>query len=82
MNNLTSFCYRPAAKQVMEQITSVSVVEDEAYGQVNLVELINTSKTDKGEPKLMYYELVAGTQGDQQGMKRRIDNFKVIFESR
>ena len=67
----------------MEQIASVSVVEDEAYtyGQVNLVELINTLETDKGESKGMYYEVVAGTQGDQQalGMKRRIDNFKVIL---
>ena len=68
----------------MERIASVSIVEDEtyAYGQVNLVELINTLKTDKGESKGMYYEVIAGTQGDQQAlgiMKRRIDNFKVIL---
>ena len=59
----------------MEQIASISTVEDDAaYGQVNLVELIN--KVDKGEPKAAYYETQAWTQGDEF-MKRRIQNYKV-----
>ena len=62
----------------MEQITSVSMVEDDAYGQVDLVELIH--KVDKGESRresrVIYYDSAAGTQGDQS-MKRRIDSFKV-----
>ena len=57
----------------MEQITGVSTVEDDAYGRVDLVELIN--KVDKGESKAVqvYYD-VAG----DQSMKRRIESFKVI----
>ena len=60
----------------MEQIASIFIVEDgAAYGQVNLVELIN--KVDKGEPKAAYSETPVGTQGDE--MKRRIKNYKVRF---
>ena len=56
----------------MEQIASVSTIEDDvAYGQVNLVELIN--KVNKREPKAAYYE----TPQDDGGMKRRIENYKV-----
>ena len=61
----------------MEQIASVSTVEDGAtYRQVNLVELIN--KVDKGEP----YEMAAGTQDDRdQSMQRRIESLKVSITS-
>ena len=58
----------------MEQIASISTVEDDAYGQVNLVELIH--KVDKGEPKAAYYETPVGAQGDGF-MKRRVESFKV-----
>ena len=62
----------------MEQIASISTVEDDAaYGQVNLVELIN--KVDKGEPKAAYYEIPVGAQGDGF-MKRRIESFKVFIK--
>jgi hypothetical protein len=59
----------------MEQIASVSTIEDDAaYGQVNLVELIH--KADKGEQRASYYETPVGTQGDGS-MQRRIKSFKV-----
>ena len=70
--------YRPTAKQLMEQIASISTIEDDvAYGQVNLVELIN--KVDKGESKAAYYEIPVGAQGDGF-MKRRIESFKVFIK--
>ena len=63
----------------MEQIASISTVEDDvAYGQVNLVELIN--KVDKGEPKAACYEIPVGAQGDGF-MKRRVESFKVNLSS-
>ena len=59
----------------MEQIATILTVEDDAaYGQVNLVELIH--KVDKGEPKATCYETPVGTQGNGF-MKRRIENYKV-----
>lgn len=67
---------RPTAKHVMEQIASVSTVKDDAYGQVNLVDLIH--KVDKGEPKVVYYDTAAGSPtGGDQSMKRRIESFQV-----
>ena len=60
----------------MEQIASISTVEDDAaYGQVNLVELIN--KVDKGEPKTAYYEIPIGAAQGDGSMKRRVESFKV-----
>ena len=60
--------HRPTAKQVMEQLISVSMTEDDAYSlhSVDLVGLIN--QVDKGE------SITVGNQS----LKRRIDNFKVI----
>ena len=60
----------------MEQIVSVATVEDDAYGQVNLVELIH--KADQGESKAAYYDI--DTAGGDQIMKRRISNFKVEIQ--
>ena len=74
IRSLFFFYYRPTAVQVMEQLHSVSEVEDDAA--YDLVELIN--KVDKGESNMMYYDAIPGTQlqGDQY-MKRRIESFKV-----
>lgn len=55
----------------MEKIVSVCGTEDEAYGQVNLVELIN--KAAKVESKVMYEP----TASKYDPMKRRINDFKV-----
>lgn len=67
--------YRPTAEQVMQQIISVSTVEDDAhYGQVNLVELIH--KVDQSESKAITYDTATEAQGDQS-MKRRIESLKV-----
>lgn len=56
----------------MDKITAVCSSEDDAYGQVDLVELIN--KADKAEPRATY-ELTAAKQDD--AMKRQIVDFKV-----
>ena len=58
----------------MKKIAGISTVEDDAYGQVDLVECI--SKIDKGKSKAAYYDTAIGTQGDQS-MKHQIESFKV-----
>ena len=60
--------HRPTAKQVMEQLISVSMTEDDAYSlhSMDLVGMIN--QVDKGE------SITVGNQS----LKRWIDNFKVI----
>ena len=55
----------------MEIISSVSTKEDDAYGEVDLVDLINKAELPKP-----LYDVAPMRRGDSK--RRRINDFKVI----
>ena len=60
---------RLTARNVMEKIVSICAKEDDAYGQVDLVELIN-----RADPNLLY-DITPTKRGGS--LRRRIYDFKV-----
>ena len=57
----------------METMANVSTTDDDAYCEVDLVDLLNKAE----EPKPLYYD--AAPLRREGSQKRRINDFKVIF---